>query len=67
MACESFVRLRSLLLTHKPPGFLLALLHVDSLTDKRTKAKVVSALDNLSKGSGTLDDAYGEAIIEIDS
>ncbi|KAF2791757.1 ankyrin [Melanomma pulvis-pyrius CBS 109.77] len=46
--------------------FLLARLHVDSLVDKRTKTKVISALNNLSKGSGALDDAYSEAIVRID-
>ncbi|KAF3031163.1 hypothetical protein E8E12_000410 [Didymella heteroderae] len=46
--------------------FLLARLHVDSLIDKITKAKVKSALSNLSKGSRALDDAYDEAIFRID-
>lgn len=32
----------------------------------RTKAKVKSALNNLSKGSGALDDAYDEVIVRID-
>ena len=52
--------------THEPSRFLLARLHVDSLIDKRTKAKVVSALNNLSKGNEALNDAYSEAIIRID-
>jgi ankyrin repeat protein len=39
---------------------------VDSLLGKRTKAKVISTLDSLSKGSGALDDAYNEAIGRID-
>ncbi|KAF1972853.1 hypothetical protein BU23DRAFT_580629 [Bimuria novae-zelandiae CBS 107.79] len=46
--------------------FLLAGLHVDSLLDKRTKAKVISTLNNLSAGSGALDDAYSKAIARID-
>jgi hypothetical protein len=66
MACESFVRLRRVLLTHKVPRFLLARLHVDSLIDKITKAQVKSALNNLSKGSEALNDAYDEAIVRID-
>jgi ankyrin repeat protein len=41
--------------------FLLARLSVDSLLDKRTKAKVESALRKLSKGSKSSDQAYGEA------
>ena len=41
--------------------FLLARLSVDSLLDKRTKAKVESALSKLSKGSKSSDQAYGEA------
>ncbi|RYP86354.1 hypothetical protein DL769_000738 [Monosporascus sp. CRB-8-3] len=47
--------------------FLLARLHVDSLLDKRTKSKVKSTLENLSKGSKALDKAYDEAIERIDS
>jgi hypothetical protein len=66
MACELFVCRCRVLLTHKPCRFLLARLHVDSLIDKITKAKVKSALNNLSKGSGALDDAYSEAIVRID-
>ncbi|KAH6643577.1 hypothetical protein C7974DRAFT_985 [Boeremia exigua] len=46
--------------------FLLARLHVDSLADKRTKAKVISALNNLSKGDEALNDAYSETIVRID-
>jgi len=46
--------------------FLLARLHVDSFLDKRTKQKVLSTLDKLSKGSAALDEAYGEAIKRID-
>jgi ankyrin repeat protein len=54
------------LLTHECPRFLLACLHVDSLIDEITKAKIKSALNDLSKGSGALDDAYREAIVRID-
>ena len=52
--------------------FLLARLYIDSLLDKRTKQKVLSTLDKLSKGSAKLDEshkldeAYGEAIKRID-
>lgn len=53
-------------LTYELYRFLLARLHVDSLKDKRTKAKVRSALENLSTGTGALDAAYSEAIIRID-
>ena len=52
--------------SHKVSRFLLARLHVDSLLDKRTKQKVLSTLDKLSKGSTTLDKAYGEALKRID-
>ncbi|RYP68349.1 hypothetical protein DL771_006735 [Monosporascus sp. 5C6A] len=47
--------------------FLLARLHVDSLLDKRTKSKVKSTLESLSKGTKALDEAYDEAIKRIDS
>ncbi|KAH7381270.1 ankyrin repeat domain-containing protein [Phaeosphaeria sp. MPI-PUGE-AT-0046c] len=47
--------------------FLLARLHIDSLLDKRTKAKVVQTLENLAKGTKALERAYDEAIIRIDS
>ncbi|RYP65432.1 hypothetical protein DL770_009008 [Monosporascus sp. CRB-9-2] len=47
--------------------FLLARLHVDSLLDKRTKSKVKSTLESLSKGNKALDEAYDEAIKRIDS
>lgn len=46
--------------------FLLARLHVDSLLDKRTRSKVIYALNNLSKGQTALDDAYGKAIDRIE-
>jgi ankyrin repeat protein len=52
--------------TNKIARFLLARLHIDSLLDKRTKQKVLSTLNKLSKGSAKLDDAYGEAIKRID-
>src|SRR5207248_6261970 len=51
---------------YKIARFLLARLHVDSLLDKRTKQKVLSTLVKLTKGSATLDEAYGEAIKRID-
>jgi len=54
------------ILTYKIARFLLARLHVDSLLDKRTKQKVLSTLDKLSKGSAKLDEAYSEAIKRID-
>ena len=47
--------------------FLLARLHLDSLLDKKTKKKAVSTLENLSKGSAALNDAYSDAIKRIDS
>lgn len=53
-------------LTYKPHRFLLARLHVDSLINKITKAKVKVALNNLSKGCGALNDAYDKAIVRID-
>ena len=52
--------------------FLLARLYIDSLLDKRTKQKVLSTLDKLSRGSASLDEshkldeAYSEAIRRID-
>jgi ankyrin repeat protein len=46
--------------------FLLARLYVDSLLDKRTKQRVLSTLDSLSKGSEKLDEAYRKAIERID-
>ena len=67
MACGSFACRRRVLSTNNLCRFLLARLHVDSLIDKITKAKVKSALNNLSKGSGALGDAYDEAIVRIDS
>ncbi|KAF1973486.1 ankyrin [Bimuria novae-zelandiae CBS 107.79] len=47
--------------------FLLAYLHLKSLVGKRTKANIISTLDNLSKGPEALNDAYSEAIVRIDS
>ena len=46
--------------------FLLARLYVDSLLDKRTKQKVLSTLEKLSKGTAALDKAYSDAIERID-
>jgi hypothetical protein len=46
--------------------FILARLHVDSLPDKRTKQKVMSTLNKLSKGSAALDRACSDAIKRID-
>ncbi|KAH0556261.1 hypothetical protein GP486_005815, partial [Trichoglossum hirsutum] len=46
--------------------FLLARLHFDSLLDKNTKKKVQSVLNELSKGSATLSQAYDEAIKRIE-
>ncbi|KAI8935778.1 hypothetical protein NX059_007298 [Plenodomus lindquistii] len=46
--------------------FLLARLHIESLLDKRTKAKVVLTLDNLTKGSTALEEAYKSVIVRID-
>ena len=47
--------------------FLLARLHVDSLLDKRTKAKVLSTLEQLPKGSAALGKAYDMAIERIEN
>lgn len=52
--------------SYKIARFLLARLHVDTLLDKRTKQKVLSTLDKLSKGSAALDAAYSEATKRID-
>jgi hypothetical protein len=46
--------------------FLLARLYVDSLLDKKTKQKVLSTLEKLSKGTAALDKAYSDAIERID-
>jgi ankyrin repeat protein len=54
------------ILTYKIVRFLLARLHIDTLLDKRTKQKVLSTLDRLSKGSAALDAAYSEATKRID-
>lgn len=45
--------------------FLLARLYLDSLLDKRTKHKVQSRLETLSKGSKALEKAYEDAIKRI--
>ncbi|OBT78240.1 hypothetical protein VF21_03031 [Pseudogymnoascus sp. 05NY08] len=47
--------------------FLLARLHVDSLRDKRTKAKVQSMLEMLPKGMEALNEAYDDAIKRIEA
>lgn len=44
--------------------FILATLHVDSLLDKRTKGKVLSALDNMS---AVFNGAYDDALKRIDA
>src|ERR1700744_566515 len=46
---------------HSQNRFLLARLSVDSLLDKRTKAKVESTLSKLSKGSRPSEQAYDRA------
>lgn len=43
------------------------MLHVDSLRDKRTKSKVQSTLETLSRGSEGLEKAYDDAIERIKS
>ncbi|KAF2463616.1 ankyrin, partial [Lindgomyces ingoldianus] len=47
--------------------FLLARLHIDSLSDKTTVKKVKTTLANLSKGLAALDDAYEDALQRIKS
>ncbi|OBT64232.1 hypothetical protein VE03_06864 [Pseudogymnoascus sp. 23342-1-I1] len=47
--------------------FLLARLHVDSLRDKRTKAKVQSMLEMLPRGAEALKEAYNDAIKRIET
>ncbi|KAL5374684.1 hypothetical protein DPSP01_011775 [Paraphaeosphaeria sporulosa] len=47
--------------------FLLARLHIDSLSDKTTPKKVKTTLANLSKGSAALDDAYKDALQRVES
>ncbi|KAF1961004.1 ankyrin [Byssothecium circinans] len=47
--------------------FLLARLHIDSLSDKTTAKMVKATLANLSKGSAALDDAYKDALQRIKS
>ncbi|KAF7577158.1 Arp, Ankyrin repeat protein [Pyrenophora tritici-repentis] len=47
--------------------FLLARLHIDSLSDKTTAKKVRTTLDNLLKGSAALNDAYEDALQRIKS
>lgn len=42
--------------------FLLAQLYLESLNDKRTPRLIRRALENLPKGSDSLDQAYGKAM-----
>jgi ankyrin repeat protein len=67
-ACELFVRNSRVFWTDRRVRFLLAHMHFESLLrlGLGTKAKVVFALENLSKGSGALEAAYSEAILRID-
>ncbi len=53
-------------LAYNTVRFLLARLYVDSLLDKRTKQKVLSTLEKLSKGTVALDKAYSDVIERID-
>ncbi|KAI4940642.1 hypothetical protein J4E91_011293 [Alternaria rosae] len=46
--------------------FLLARLHIDSLSDNTTAKEVKSTLTTLSKGAAALDDAYSEALERIE-
>jgi hypothetical protein len=46
--------------------FLLARLHIDSLSDNTTAKEVKSTLTTLSKGAAALDDAYREALERIE-
>ncbi|KAF2818132.1 ankyrin, partial [Ophiobolus disseminans] len=46
--------------------FLLARLHIDSLSDKTTAKEVKSTLTTLSKGVDALDNAYQEALERIE-
>ena len=68
MACRFFLSALHMrgILTYIIARFLLARLHVDTLLDKRTKQKVLSTLDKLSKGSAALDAAYSEATKRMD-
>ena len=47
--------------------FLLARLYVDSLLDKRTKAKIYLTLETLSNSSKSLDEAYDDALKRIEA
>ncbi|OCK74174.1 hypothetical protein K432DRAFT_438081, partial [Lepidopterella palustris CBS 459.81] len=47
--------------------FLLARLHIDSLSDKTTAKKVKTTLANLTKGTAALDNAYKDALQRIKS
>ncbi|KAF6222494.1 hypothetical protein HO173_013402 [Letharia columbiana] len=46
--------------------FLLARLHMDSLTDKTTSKAIKKSLENLPKGSDALDTAYEQAMQRIE-
>ena len=46
--------------------FLLARLHIDSLSDNTTAKEVKSTLTTLSKGAAALNDAYSEALERIE-
>lgn len=50
-----------------PPRFLLAQLHLGSLSGKTTIKAVKTAVQNLPKGSDVLEIAYGEALKRIDT
>ena len=52
-------------LVYKITRFLLTRLHVDSFQDKKTKPKVLSTLEKLSKGAAALDEVYRGAIEKI--
>ena len=50
---------------YKRIRFLLACLLVDSLLDKNTKKRILSALNDLPKGSKAIDEAYDDALHRI--
>lgn len=50
-----------------PDRFLLAKLHLDSLQDKITPAKLKSALSSLARGSGAYEEVYHGAMERISS
>ena len=55
------------MIAHNLARFLLARLHVDTLLDKRTKAKVHATLEKLTGGSHALDEAYRDAMRRIEA